>query len=774
LYGSNSSLYIRIGRIAENLLEVRLAVRRPSDFSPLRALRQFAAAALLAIPLLAGLAPTASGQPASRLRTLSPERLPVANAAQALVGSTLVSADDLVESYRQARLDEFYELQAGLNGAISVQDEDAAREVIAEAAERMTPLVRHPDMVGDGRFVDVYRSMVDAYEEEFGPVDPEFEVAFGDVFTVREELFSTLEGLADPLSPDMAPWHLPLQTVVPMTVNRAVTSSMEFLLERRPKVIATWLERAHTYFPMIEQIFREEGIPEELKYLAMIESGLNPTARSRARAVGMWQFVAATGRAYGLKVDNWVDERRDPEKATRAAARHLKDLYEIHGDWHVALAGYNCSPRCINRARSNARKAGSSNPGYWEMYRFLPRETRGYVPNLVATAIMLSDPDAYGIRPESPGFRYEYELVPIRGSLALSDVARMAGTDVATIRHLNPSLLRNHLPPSRDPFPLRLPIGTSEAFLLAYAELPAEALKPPGEHVVKRGNTLGAIASQYGVSVSRLKADNNLRSDIIRVGQRLVVPVSSYKLPVDMDVSGTETVVVRYGEMRNRRIVSTLEPPKRLPTSATAAVAEASAPSQDDPAAEPAAEPRVPVVLASTDGEPSGEEPAPEARTVVTYEVRRGDALSKIASRYGVSVRDLQGWNDLRSTRIRAGQELTIYLEGSAPQAESSTEPIIYRVRRGDTLGRIASNHGVPLSDLRSWNGIQGSVIRPGQRLRIYPSGTGHEVRTHRVVRGDNLSDLARRYGVTVSELRSWNELRSNRIYPGQSLRILR
>lgn len=762
MVGSNSRDYIQIGRIAENLLEVRLAPPRPSGPSTYRALNRLVPAALFVLSLLAGPAATATAQSASRLRSLPPEVVPVSESAQALVGSNLVSADDLVESYRLARLEELYDLQARLELAVSRGDESEAVAVMTDVTNRLTPLVRHPDMVGDGRFVDVYRSMVARYEEDFGPMEAQHEIAFGDVFAVRDELFSNLDGLENPLDPDQAPWRLPVRTEVPMTVNRAVTSSMEFLREQRPRVIATWLSRAHTYFPMIEQIFREEGIPEELKYLAMIESGLNPTARSRARAVGMWQFVAGTGRAYGLKVDNWVDERRDPEKATRAAARHLKDLYQIHGDWHVALAGYNCSPRCIRRARNNARNAGHASPTYWDMYRYLPRETRGYVPNLIATAIMLSDPDAYGIKVDNPGPRYEYELVPIRGSLSLTDVARMAGTDLATVRSLNPSLKRNLLPPSRDPFPLRLPVGTSEAFLLAYAELPPEALKPPGEHVVQRGNTLGGIASQYGVSVRRLKADNNLRSDLIRVGQRLVVPMSSYAPPVDFDASETEAVLVAYGEMRNRPIASSIEPPARpsiaevTPTSPT----ERSASNQS---------PGTPVVLAST-----GPDQKPDARTVVTYEIRRGDALLKIASRYRVSVRDLQRWNNLRTTRIHPGQELKIYLNGDAPAEETSTEPVEYRVRSGDTLGGIASRHAVSVSDLRSWNGIRGSIIRPGQRLRIYPSGTGHEVRMHRVVRGDNLYDLARRYGVSVANLRTWNDLSGSRIYPGQSLRILR
>ena len=149
-----------------------------------------------------------------------------------------------------------------------------------------------------------------------------------------------------------------------------------------------WRERAEVYKPMMLEIFREEGMPEELVYLAFIESGLNPTARSWASAVGMWQFIAATARVYGIEINWWVDERRDPEKATRAAARHLKDLYNVWGDWHLAMANYNISPRGLNRA---INRAGGVKD-YWAAYPYLPRETRGYVPGFIATTMINLSP----------------------------------------------------------------------------------------------------------------------------------------------------------------------------------------------------------------------------------------------------------------------------------------------------------------------------------------------------------------------------------------------
>jgi membrane-bound lytic murein transglycosylase D len=169
----------------------------------------------------------------------------------------------------------------------------------------------------------------------------------------------------------------PITTTVPMTANRLVELAINDFLQNRRSVLRTWARRSHTYFPMIEKIFAEEGIPDELKYLALQESSLYPTIRSTAGAVGMWQFMAATAQGEGLRVDAWVDERRDPEKATRAAAKHLKALNESYqGNWHLSLAGYNCSFRCISRAAERAGGSIENPPAFWEIYPHLPEQTR--------------------------------------------------------------------------------------------------------------------------------------------------------------------------------------------------------------------------------------------------------------------------------------------------------------------------------------------------------------------------------------------------------------
>lgn len=183
-----------------------------------------------------------------------------------------------------------------------------------------------------------------------------------------------------------------------MTANRIVERTINDYLQNRRSMLRMWISRSQTYFPMIEKIFAQEEVPDELKYIALGESSLNPTIRSTAGAVGMWQFMSATARSEGLRVDSWVDERRDPEKSTRAAARHLKALNESYsGSWHLSLAGYNCSYRCITRAVEQAGGSLVDPPSYWDIYPNLPRETREFVPRYIAAALIVSNPSMYGI-----------------------------------------------------------------------------------------------------------------------------------------------------------------------------------------------------------------------------------------------------------------------------------------------------------------------------------------------------------------------------------------
>ncbi|MDX1547876.1 MAG: LysM peptidoglycan-binding domain-containing protein, partial [Rhodothermales bacterium] len=401
--------------------------------------------------------------------------------------------------------------------------------------------------------------------------------------------------------------------------------------------------------------------------------------------------------------NSWVDERMDPEKSTRAAARHLRDLYQQYGNnWHVALAGYNCSPRCIKRAIAKAGGSMSNMPSYWDIYPYLPRETRGYVPQFIAFSLIMSNPDAFGLSTVRSGPRYAYDLVSVQGMLSLEDVARMAGTDLATIRALNPELVRPTLPPSNGAYALRLPPGTYDVFAAAFDDLPETTRRPVGEHTVRRGESLGAIASRYGVSVRDLKASNGLRSNTIHPGQRLVVPVEGYQGAASL--ADAQPVRVEYGSRRIRPIEpqSTLAVARSGPSAPAAPVVRTSEPTPRE--ATPAAT-------------PARREATPAASTRVTYRVRRGDTLGKIASKYGVSVRQIQQWNSMRGTTIKVGQRLTLYADGNTA---SQPEYVIHKVRRGESLGKIASRYGTSVSNLKKWNNLRRNTIHPGQTLKIY------------------------------------------------------
>ena len=726
-------------------------------------MRNLVVSALTLLLLVPSASARQSAGEITRVNARPPQEL-----AQSIIRQHAVASaepDTVTNAAFLERLSVLYTYQADLMSSLARNDDDAAADALDLAMTELGELVKVPYLLDDPRFTSAYRVLVDEYERVYGPSDTLF-IAFGDIFDLRNALFSKLESIEDPLLEDVVPSGLkPVGTEFPMTMNRLVESSMQFLLRERRESLQTWMRRADTYFPMIEQIFEEEGVPDELKYLAMIESGVNPRARSWAEAVGMWQFISATGRYYDLNVNAWVDDRMDPELATRAAAKHLKDLYKMYNkDWQIALAGYNCSPRCINRAKRNS---GVSNPTFWDIYPYLPKETRNYIPTYIAAALITSNPSAYGLERGEPGPDYTYHVVPVTGMLSLSDLASMAGTDVATIKALNPNLRRDTLPPTVGAFYLRIPTGSYDSFVAAYEALPESARRPSGEYIVKRGDTLGAIGSQFGVSVAQIMQKNGLRSTNIRIGQRLVVPIADYSNTIpDIQYADASSATIQYRRRAGRPILMEQQ-----------TVADASASSAPSATVEPSASTATPVQTASqrtvaADG-PSAdaEEKKPAAPVRVTHTVRRGETLSGIASRYGVSLSNVRSWNSISGSRINSGQKLTIYTDDREAPAASSG-PMVHQVERGDTLSEIATRYNVTVSQIRQWNEIRGSNIRVGQRLNIY--ATGGQPAEHVVRRGDTLIEIAQRYGVSVANIKDWNNLTTNTIRVGQKLKIFR
>lgn len=551
----------------------------------------------------------------------------------------------------------------------------------------------YPEVQSDRRFNEVYRTVMAEYREFYGIKNPEQEVE-GEVFAIQKELSSTDENLLE--DEYVIPKNITTsKTAVPLVQNRQVSRHLVYYTLRRPEVMDTWLERSERYFPMMKKIFQEEGVPTELIHLSMIESGLNPTARSWASAVGMWQFIRATGSMYGLEVNWWLDERRDPEKATRAAARHLKDLYNIWGDWHLAMANYNISPRGLKRA---IRAAGGKED-YWEAYPYLPRETRGYVPGFIAATMIAMNPVEFGFQNKYNGTPYEYEVAEVDPLMPLDELAKAAGITTEKLKEYNPELLRWATPPGSK-YPLKLPVDTKEQFAANYDDIPKESRSQNiAMHTVQRGETLGYIARKYGTSVRGLYETNENLSSTIYPGQKLVVPLA----PGSM-----EKVAASRPTNQPRNSTSTRRSSSRAS--------------------------------------------APANSTKLTYTVKSGDTIGHVAEWYDLRAWQIRSWSGTNNT-IRVGEKLTVYVpEGKAayykkvnsmPFSEkqriereqragkdvtraylataddSNTNAVQYKVQKNDTLIEIANSFGVSVAELKRMNNISGSRIYVGQTLRV-------------------------------------------------------
>jgi len=336
-------------------------------------------------------------------------------------------------------------------------------------------------------------------------------------FTLDDPIF------ADPraeLTVSLPP-GIPVPTY-PIVINAPVEALIDYFGARMRERFGLWIARSGRYLKMIQQVFRERGLPEELAYTAMIESGFSPRAVSRVGAKGMWQFMEATARRYGLLVNRWVDERLDPVKSTVAAAKYLGDLYEMFGHWFLAQAAYNAGEARVGRAIQRAKTSD-----FWALTqtRHLPDETKLFVPQILAAALITREPARYGfeVTMEPP---LAYEEVTVKRPLDLEMVAELAGVSADEIRDLNPALLARITPPFGS-YALRLPIGAGSRFEAALRNTPAARLAAWRVHRVGRNQSLAEIARLYRVAPQRLAEVNHLPGGRLRGITELVVPVSS-------------------------------------------------------------------------------------------------------------------------------------------------------------------------------------------------------------------------------------------------------
>jgi len=323
---------------------------------------------------------------------------------------------------------------------------------------------------------------------------------------------------------------------LPLTVNDVVASYLNFFQTPRGRaIVETGLRRKGKYDDMIARVLREEGVPQDLIYLAQAESAFQPLALSRAGARGIWQFVQWRGNEYGLKRTWWVDERMDPEKATRAAAQHLRDLYGLFGDWYLAIAAYNCGPGNVQKG---VERTGYAD--FWELYKrnVLPRETKNYVPIILALTLIAKDAAHYGISVD-PEQKVETDTVKPGRAIDLRLVAETIDVDVATLRTLNPSLLRMATPDDPE-FVLHLPRGTAATFSAEIADIPADKWVSWRRHRVESGETLTSIAKKYRVTPGAIAAANDLEAGTgLEAGEKLIIPAAR-------PVEETKSRLVRY------------------------------------------------------------------------------------------------------------------------------------------------------------------------------------------------------------------------------------
>lgn len=443
---------------------------------------------------------------------------------------------------------------------------------------------------------------------------------------------------------------------LPVVLNNRVRYFIERFQGERREIFAEGMARSGRYIEMFKQILREESVPTDLAYMPQIESSYKTKAFSRAKAKGIWQFMSWTGKRYGLKINWWIDERSDPERSCRAAARYLKDLYGQFGDWLLAMAAYNGGPGRVGRAVRVMKTKD-----FWKIAnsrRYLRRETRNFVPAILAAIIIMKQPSEYGFGEVKIAKPQEYDRVRIDSPTDLRVASELAGVPVATLQELNPALRRLVTPADYKDFELKIPKGAKDQFEAKYAALPPKRRLKYTEHVVRRGETLSVIARKYRTSVAAIQRANNIKNPHrLSKGQHLLVPLSPTASPTvtysrvtaERYPRGTKvTHVVRRGEslyaiaLAYGTTVESIAYWNKISTSRPI-----------HPGDKLAIISRTKIAAKST---------VQAGGKKIVHSVKQGDTLYDIARNYNITVSQLKRWNNLQRNLIRPGDELTIYL----------------------------------------------------------------------------------------------------------------
>ena len=546
--------------------------------------------------------------------------------------------------------------------------------------------------------------------------------------------------------------------------NQGLENIIKSFLKNRKRSFERLMAVSEFYFPLFEEAFDKQNVPLEIKYLAVVESALNPKAVSRVGATGLWQFMYQTGKQYGLKIDSYVDERSDPLKATEAAAQYMKNMYAIFGDWDLVLASYNSGPG--NVAKAIRRSGGQQN--YWNIRKNLPKETQGYLPAFLATMYIYEYHKEHGIKPEkAPIKQFATDTVMIKRQMSFKQISELIDIPVAQLQILNPSYKLNVVPAYNDQTHfLRLPqdkmavFTSNESKIYAYVDREANLRERPFQIVrpivtqdsvntfqrlaqakvryyrVKRGDNLSTIAQKYDVAVEDLKKWNNIRGNKVAYGKNLKIN------GVEADQKSTAVAKV---EIDKKGI-------------------------QKDSLATP---------------------------TNSIYVVQKGDNLSNIAKKFNVTVAELQDWNKLTTKSISLGASLQVVknpIHNEVIAEPVERKDIAYSVQKGDNLGSIAKKFGASVEELKQWNNLTSNAIAIGNSLIVakneividtnkvaiasfkkkeqYPNTASKESEYY-VKKGDSLYSISKKYpGVTISDLKKWNNITGEELKPGMKLKI--
>lgn len=575
---------------------------------------------------------------------------------------------------------------------------------------------------------------------------------------------------------------------MPLVVNDRVIKWVNYFTAGKGRdSFSRYLQRSGKFLPMMRETLRRKGMPQDLVYLALIESGFRNDAKSHASAVGTWQFIRSTGMNYGLDIDSLIDERRDPEKAVAAAADYLRNLHGEFGDWYLAMAGYNAGE---GRIRQAVNQCGSRN--FWDITNarcVLRPETQDYVPKYIAATIIAKNPKQFGFTGIDYHAPLNYETVTVAGQADLDTVAEAAGVPAQSVRELNAALHAGVTPPGN--YAVKVPVGTAHKVERNLAKLAGQPRTVMAGYTVRRGDTLEQIARKNGVPAQRLMAINGLASRKVRRGMVLNVPrdhvlrakvVGVDTTPAIARLTGGSEPLVRnargYHSSREPLQVASAEPVRQsasyasdaTPVDRSGVAAIIGQDTRQQPTLSASTARRAVLPTAASVAAPDAA-PMPTAADAVaeplaqTHSVERGDSLGKISRMYGIAEADLRRWNNVGNQRVLVGQTMRLTDPAAAPTV--SVEPTM-----DDTTVAAVPNGDQP-SDLAVSSmseRVTPTVVLP--RVAATPHVKKSAPIEHRVTRGDTLSGIARKYGVALVDLRRWNKHNGGALRAGQTLRL--